>query len=50
MPEQIENRMVVDADWGEFEYGVPNKERFKKTRRIYEETEYGEDEDDEWFL
>lgn len=50
MPEQIENRMVVDEEWGEIEYGVPDKDRFTKTRRIYEELEYGNDEDDEWFL
>ncbi len=23
--ERIENRMVVDSEWGEYEYGVPHK-------------------------
>lgn len=28
MPEQIENRMVVDAEWNEIEYRVPVKNRY----------------------
>jgi len=27
MPEQIENRMVVDEEWDEIEYRVPNRRR-----------------------
>lgn len=33
MPDQLENRMVVDAEWGEIEYGVPSKRRLKEERR-----------------
>ena len=45
MSEQIENRMVVDSEWGEIEYGVPNKKRLQRERRIYDEIEM-EDEDE----
>lgn len=38
---EIENRMVVDDEWDESEYGIPNKARIKKQRRSYEEEEYG---------
>lgn len=38
MLEQIENRMVVDEEWGEVEYGVPYNEVFPE-----------EDEEEEWF-
>ena len=38
MPEQIENRMVVDYEWREIEYGVPNKN-----------LEDEEVEEEEWF-
>lgn len=41
MPEQIENRMEVDSEWDETEYGVPNKRRLKQERAAYEEAEYG---------
>ena len=37
MPEQIENRMVVDSEWGEIEYGVPYDANLKK-----------EDGEEEW--
>lgn len=39
MPEQIENSMVVDWYWNEIEYGVPNKSRMERERRIYDEEE-----------
>lgn len=45
MPEQIENRMVVDAEWNEIEYGIPCKRRLQEERRIYDEIEM---EDEEW--
>ena len=38
MLEQIENRMVVDSEWREIEYGVPNKN-----------LEDEEVEEEEWF-
>ena len=39
MPYRIENRMVVDSEWDEIEYGVPSKFRIKTERQAYEETE-----------
>lgn len=44
MPEMIENRMVVDSEWDEIEYGVPNKKRLERERRIYDEIELEEEE------
>ena len=44
MPEQIENRMVVDSEWGEIEYGVPSPARIRRYRDAYEEAERKEDE------
>lgn len=35
----IENRMIVDPEWDEIEYGVPDKRRMKRQRRAYEEAE-----------
>lgn len=45
MPEMIENRMVVDSEWDEIEYGVPNRSRLCRERNIYDEIEM---EDEEW--
>ena len=39
MPEQIENKMVVDWWWGEVEYGVPDKSRLRREKRNYDEEE-----------
>lgn len=36
---EIENRMVVDSEWGEIEYGIPNKRRLNRERQAYEEAE-----------
>lgn len=44
MPEMIENRMVIDSEWDEIEYGVPNKYRLERERRIYDEEEMEEEE------
>ena len=44
MPEQIENSMVEDWYWNEIEYGVPNKSRLERERRIYDEEEMEEEE------
>lgn len=44
MLEQIENSMVVDWYWNEIEYGVPNKSRMERERRIYDEEEMEEEE------
>lgn len=42
----LENRMVMDEEWGEIEYGVPNKRRLKRQKQAYEEAER-EDREDE---
>lgn len=42
----LENRMVMDEEWGEIEYGVPNKRRLKREKQAYEEAER-EDREDE---
>lgn len=39
MPEQIENRMVVDSSWNEIEYGVKHKTLFERQQDAYEEAE-----------
>ena len=39
MYEQIENRMVVDSEWDEIEYGVPSKARLRRERLNYDEAE-----------
>lgn len=39
MPEQIENSIVEDWYWNEIEYGVSNKSRMERERRIYDEEE-----------
>jgi hypothetical protein len=39
MPDKIENRMVVDGEWGEIEYGVPKGSRLTRERRAYEQAE-----------
>lgn len=44
MPEMIENRMVVDSEWGEIEYGVPLKKRLKAEKNAYDEAEMEEEE------
>lgn len=44
MSEQIENSMVVDWYWNEIEYGVPNKSRMERERRIYDGEEMEEEE------
>ena len=44
MREQLENRMVVDSEWGEIEYGVPNRRRLQEERRIYDEIEREDEE------
>lgn len=36
---QIENRMVVDSEWGEIEYGVKRPNLYQKKRQAYEEAE-----------
>ena len=42
--EQIENRMVVDSEWGEIEYGVPDRGRLRNQRRNYDLEELEEEE------
>ena len=45
MPEQIENRMVVDSEWEFLETQLRVHERYKKRKNIY--NEYEQEEDDE---
>ena len=44
MPECLENKMVVDSEWGEIEYGVPCKKRLQEERRNYDEIEMEDEE------
>ena len=44
MPEQIENRMVVDSEW---EPVFPDKERLRREKRAYDEAEMEVDYEDE---
>lgn len=39
MPYQIENRMVIDSEWGEIEYRMPSSNRMKRERQAFEEAE-----------
>ena len=39
MPEQIENRMVVDAYWNEVEYVNPSSNSLRRERNAYEQAE-----------
>ena len=45
MPEQIENRMVVDSQWDDPEYRVPTI-RLQRERMAYEEAE--REDDNRW--
>lgn len=36
---ELENRMVINEEWVEIEYGVPNRSRMKRERQAYEEAE-----------
>lgn len=47
MPEMIENRMLVDSEWDESEYGIPSKRRLERMREAYEEEEYGFDKEND---
>lgn len=47
MMEQIENRMVVDEEWDEQEYGIPSKRRLKNERSAYEEAENMEEDEND---
>ena len=44
MLERVENRMVVDSEWNEIEYGVPNKRRLLRERHNYDLEELEENE------
>lgn len=44
MYEQIENRMVVDSEWDEIEYGVPSRARLRRERQNYDEAELEDEE------
>lgn len=49
MPYRIENRMVVDLEWDEIEYRIPNKARLRRERQSYEEAER-EDRENEYIV
>lgn len=44
MPEMIENRIVVDSEWIEIEYGTYSKSRLERERRTFDEMEMEEEE------
>lgn len=46
MPEQIENRMVVDSEWEFLESKLRVHERYRKRKRIFDEIEQEENEDE----
>lgn len=48
-PREIENRMIVDSEWGETEYGVPSKHRMNSERQAYEDAER-EDRENEYII
>ena len=39
MPEPIENRMVIDSEFDEIEYGVKHKNLYERHREAYEQAE-----------
>lgn len=41
--ERIENRMVVDSEWDEIEYGVKHSNMYQKKRQAYDEAEREEE-------
>lgn len=45
MPEQIENRMVVDSEWEFLESQSKLHERYRKRKNIYDEYEQEEEEE-----
>lgn len=47
MPEQIENRMVVDEQWDEVEYGIPSKARMRREKQMLDALECGAGEESE---
>ena len=46
MPEQIENRMVVDEQWDEVEYGIPTKARMRREKQMLDALESGVEMED----
>lgn len=46
MPEQIENRMVVDSEWEFLETQLRVHERYSSRKRIFDEIEQEENEDE----
>lgn len=50
MPEQLENKMVVDWAWNEIEYGVPDGNRLRRIREAYEDAEREEKEENEYIV
>lgn len=49
MTGELENRMMINSEWNEIEYGVPNKRRLKRERQAYEEAER-EDRENEYIV
>lgn len=46
MPEQIENRMVVDSEWEFLETQLRVHKRYKQRNNIFDEYEQEENEDE----
>lgn len=46
---ELENRMVIDSEWDEIEYGMPSRRRIKGQRQAYEEAER-EDRENEYIV
>lgn len=46
MPYQIENRMLVDEEWDEEEYGVPSKARMRREKQMLDALECGAEMED----
>ena len=46
MPEQIENRIIVDSEWEFLETQLRVHERYRKRKRIFDEIEQEENEDE----
>lgn len=49
MPEQIENRMVVDSEWDEEDYHCTSKARLRREKELYDRTELEDFEDESDF-
>lgn len=49
MTGELENRMMINSEWNEIEYVIPNKRRLKREMQAYEEAER-EDRENEYIV